>query len=251
MWQSHKATKDKMTTLKHRIGKYILPIIPVDRRTFDMLRREINSVTLQTRNSLSLRYHIRKHKLSRSTELSVNFGSGGRGLANWINTDVGYHADTYIRIDIRRPLPFSAGSVKRAFAEHVLEHIDFRHDVPKFLRNVYQILQPTGVIRIIVPDGERFIEAYVMNDKEKWRELGWDLNRMPNDIYTPMHIVNHVFHQEGEHKFAYDFATLKYVLERAGFQQVLKQQFKVSVDRELAIDQENHRPYSLYVEAIK
>ena len=183
--------------------------------------------------------------------LSVNFGSGGRGYANWINTDIGSHADTYFRIDIRRPLPFAARSVKRVFAEHVLEHIDFRHDVPKFLSNVHKILEPNGVLRIIVPDGELFLEAYVMKDKNKWMKLGWDLNRMPQDIYTPMHIVNHVFHQEGEHHFAYDFETLKYALERAGFQKVLKQKFKVSLDRELAIDQENHRPYSLYVEAIK
>jgi predicted SAM-dependent methyltransferase len=240
-----------MTTLKHRIGKYILPAIPVNRRTFEILRREINSVTLRICNTLSPRYHIRKNKLSRMTELSVNFGSGGRGLANWINTDIGNHADTYIRVDIRRPLPFATGSVKRVLAEHVVEHIDFRHDVPNFLSNVYEILQPNGVIRIIVPDGERFLAAYVMNDKEKWEELGWDLDRMPADIYTRMHIVNHIFHQEGEHNFAYDFETLKYSLERAGFQKVIKQKFKVSVDRELAIDQENHRQYSLYVEAIK
>jgi hypothetical protein len=102
-----------------------------------------------------------------------------------------------------------------------------------------------------VPDGERFLEAYVSKDGKLWQKLNWDIEQLPDDIYTPMHVVNHIFHQNGEHLFAYDFDTLKWVLQRAGFQTVVRQSFRKSVDVELAIDQEHHRPYSLYVDAVK
>jgi hypothetical protein len=41
------------------------------------------------------------------------------------------------------------------------------------------------------------------------------------------------------------------VLLEAGFASVHKQSFRVSLDAQLAIDQDQHRPYSLYVEAVK
>ena len=91
----------------------------------------------------------------------------------------------------------------------------------------------------------------MLKDKDLWRKLGWNVDRLPDDIYTPMHVINHIFHQGGEHLFAYDFETLKWALNRAGFPTVLRQSFGTSIDSELAIDRENHRPYSLYVDAVK
>jgi predicted SAM-dependent methyltransferase len=159
--------------------------------------------------------------------------------------------DTTLCLDIRRRLPLTDGSVARILAEHVMEHIDFRGDVPAVLRDWYRMLQPGGVARIIVPDAKRFLQAYVFEDPKHWQNLGWDPQKMPDDIYTPMHIINHIFHQSGEHLFAYDFETLAWALRRAGFSKVEQQSYKTSRDPLLAIDQENHAPYSLYVEAIK
>ncbi|HEY3874571.1 MAG TPA: methyltransferase domain-containing protein [Candidatus Kapabacteria bacterium] len=238
-------------TLKHRLAQRVLPLLRFNRRTFDILRYEVNAIWLQVKNRINPRYYWRKSKVRKQTGLLVNFGSGGRGLEGWINTDIGCHRDTYFQLDIRRPLPFAAGSVKFAFVEHVLEHLDFRDDVPKFLAEVNRILEMNGVIRIVVPNAQRYLEAYVANKPDVWNALGWDLANMPDDILTPMHIVNHVFHQSGEHLFAYDFETLKLVLEKSGFRRVLNQNFRVSLHPKLAIDQVNHRLYSLYVEAMK
>ena len=238
-------------TFKNRLAKYVRPLLPCNRRTFDILRYEANAALLRMKNLFSPLYHLRKSAIRKRTGLLINFGSGGRGVDGWINTDIGRHRDTYFQLDIRRRLPFSTGSVRCALAEHVLEHIEFREDLPNFLAEVYRVLQVRGVFRIVVPDGRRFLEAYVANTPGGWKELGWDLESMPVDIFTPMHIVNHIFHQGGEHLFAYDFDTLKLVLERSGFRQVIKQNFRISVDPQLAIDQENHRAYSLYVDAVK
>lgn len=238
-------------TLKSRIGSVLIPFLPVNRRTFDILRHELRAMRTRAFNAVNPAFHWRVHDLRRREGLSLNIGSGGRGLRDWVNIELTRHRDTTVRLDVRRRLPFSDGSVRRILIEHVLEHVDFVSDAPAMLRDYHRLLEPGGVVRIIVPDAKRFAVAYVSGDVAAWRELGWDLARLPSDLVTPMHIVNHVFHQGGEHLFGYDFETLKVLLLAAGFERIERSSFRRSVDPELAIDQECHAPYSLYVEAVR
>jgi predicted SAM-dependent methyltransferase len=240
-----------MTTLKSRIGSVVLPLLPVNRRTFDILRYELQALRVRVGNSIDPTYWRTITNLRSNRNLSVNIGSGGRGLPGWINIELTPMRDTTLCLDVRRPLPLADGSVKRILAEHVVEHLDFRSDIPAVFRDWYRVLQPRGVVRIIVPDAGRFLKAYADADPIKWQHLGWDLNRLPSDIYTPMHVINHIFHQGGEHLFAYDFETMAWALRQAGFANVEQTGYKISRDPELAIDQEIHAPYSLYVEAMK
>lgn len=239
-------------TLKQKLGRLLIPMMPVNRRTFDILRFESGCVWQRLRNQLSPAYHRKTRALQSRQGLSVNFGSGGRGLPEWINIDVRpNHDDQYIALDLRRRLPFADGSVKRILAEHVIEHLDFRDDIPGVFTEFFRILEPEGTVRIIVPDAERYMNAYVHRSSEEFKCLGWELDALPDDIYTPIHIVNHVFHQGGEHYFGWDFETMAWALKRAGFKEVLKQSYQRSRDPELAIDQANHAPYSLYIEAVR
>jgi predicted SAM-dependent methyltransferase len=240
LFQSRSKTDkdDPVVTLKSKIGAVLIP-------------HELRALRTRIRNLLSPTYHREVRILRTRRDLSVNIGSGGKGKNDWINIELIPMRDTTLCLDIRRRLPLSDNSVCRIIAEHILEHIDFRSDVPNVFRDWHRVLQPGGVVRIIVPDGRRFLEAYVSGEAKKWSDLGWPLQGMPVDIYTPMHIVNHIFHQGGEHLFAYDLETLDWALRRAGFSSVEKMSYRVSRDPLLAIDQENHAPYSLYVEAVK
>lgn len=240
-----------MATLKSRIGAWLIPLLPLDRRAFDILRFELRAWRTRAGNALNPAYHRKIARLRRRRDLSLNLGSGGRGLPNWINVELVPMRDTTLRLDIRRALPLADACVARIFAEHVVEHVDFRANLPPMLRDWYRILQPGGTVRIVVPDARRFVEAYVAGDLEKWKALGWDPMNLPHDIFTTMHVVNHTFHQEGEHLFGYDFETLKLALVKAGFPTVEQCSFGNSRDPLLAIDQPNHKPYSLYVEAVK
>lgn len=238
-----------MPTLKSRLGAILIPMLPVNRRTFDILRYEWRALTVRGLNRISPRHRARVRALRRQRGLSVNLGSGGKGLSGWINTELRRHPDTSICIDMRRPLPFADGSVARIMAEHVVEHVDFKHDAPAILREIHRILEPGGIVRIVVPDAERYIRAYATKDANEWKALGFE--RLPDDLRTPMHAINHVFSQDGEHLFGYDFETLAWALRDAGFSNVERTEFGKSADPALAIDQQVHRPYSLYVEARK
>ena len=74
---------------------------------------------------------------------------------------------------------------------------------------------------------------------------------MPADITTRMDIINHVFRQGEEHRYAYDGETLIAKLLTAGFPTVVEQRYGESSDPMLTGDREVHRAYSLYVEATK
>jgi predicted SAM-dependent methyltransferase len=238
-------------SFKQTVGSWIQGMTGLNDRAIHVLRFEIATAGRRFINIFSVFYHLKVWKLRKLSGISLNIGSGGRGLADWINFDVRYHGDTYLAMDCRRRLPIGDGSVSRILAEHVVEHMEFRSEFPKFLSECFRILEPGGMVRIIVPDAERFVKAYVRGSREEWLSLNWDPAALPSDIYTPMHVLNHVFHQSGEHLFGYDFATLKLQLEKAGFQDIEKCEFRKSRDPLLAIDQENHAPYSLYVEALR
>jgi hypothetical protein len=66
-----------------------------------------------------------------------------------------------------------------------------------------------------------------------------------------MEVVNAVFRQYFEHKYAYDYATLEFLLKRHGFAEVHKMSFGKSLKPELCLDQASRESESLYVEGVK
>jgi predicted SAM-dependent methyltransferase len=237
-------------TLKQGLGRWLTRALRASPELLFELRFEANCRWCRLRNRVSPAYHRTLRRLRAERGLSLNVGSGGRGRAGWINTDaVGHPSDQTFPCDVRRGIPLSDGSVARIFAEHVVEHLRFRHELPAVLREFHRVLAPGGRLRIIVPDGRRFAEAYLRDDPALWVALG--LAPFPADMPTPMAMLNHVFHQGGEHHFAYDFETLEWALQEAGFTGVTESAFGASADPRLAIDRREHAPYSLYVEAAK
>ena len=122
--------------------------------------------------------------------------------------------------------------------------------MPSFLRDCYRGLRRGGVLRIIVPDAERYLHAYCRPDLSGFRELEVP-DPFPCDLPTRMDVINHVFHQWHEHRWGYDFETLEHRLNQAGFTQVERSVYRQSREPALAEDRDVHKPYSLYVEAIK
>lgn len=241
-----------MATLKQRVGRLLFPQLPVSRRTFDILRFEWACCVQRLRNALNPVYHSKVRGLKKQRGLSVNLGSSGYGLPGWVNIDaLPGQSNLFIAYDIRRSLPFADGQVKRLIAEHVVEHLDFREEVPRLFKEMHRVLEEGAVCRIIVPDAARFIAAYAHRSEQEFAALGWDIHNLPSDLYTPMHVINHVFHQSGEHHFGWDFETMEFALKRAGFRTVERRGFRDSADPMLAIDREEHRLYSMVVEAVK
>lgn len=235
-------------TLKSRILPFVLPLLPINRRTFDVLRNELAAIRARIFAFCLPRRRLWLRRIRRQSSLKDNLGGGGQSPLGWLELDVRFHDNQSIPWDIRRGLPFASSSVRLIYASHVLEHVDFYNDAPLILRDCQRSLEPGGKIRLVVPDVEKFIGAYLGANGLSWSSLGFQ--NLPDDMPTGMCLLNHVFHQKGEHLFGYDFETLKYLLVMCGFKDVTLSSFRSSIQFPLELDLGVHERYSLYVEAL-
>src|SRR5262249_30107419 len=130
------------------------------------------------------------------------------------------------------------------------EHLETQEEAPSFLADCLRVLEPGGVLRIIVPDVGRMLHAYCKGpgDHSGFRELAVP-DPFPADFPARMDVVNHPFPQFHEHRWGYDAEALMHRLTAAGFVEAEETEFGRSALDGLAADRDLHRPYSLYVEA--
>ena len=196
-------------------------------------------------------------ELANRSNIYANLGCGDAGLpGDWVNIDFSIYHNVTHAFDCRKELPFADNTVKGIFCEHFFEHIDYYDEVPYFLANCYRSLQPGGTLRIIVPNAEEYLIGYCQQGWDylkKTRPLDDNLKDglMGMQYETKMQLINEVFRQNGEHKYAWDFETMKLAMEKAGFSKIYKMEYMESHDAKLAIDQLVRKPESLYVEAVK
>jgi predicted SAM-dependent methyltransferase len=234
-------------TLKQRVGQWLFRHLPITRALFDQLRVEVNVAGIYAENALPAA-RSRLRALRERRDLLANVACGPQVCAGFVNIDIFRAHPDVVRFDCRRHLPFADRSVRGLKAEHFVEHLDPREDLPAFLAECRRVLAPDGVLRIAVPDAGRYLRAYCDGSREAFAALG--VTAWPADLPTRMDLVNHVFHQWSEHRWAYDEETLVDRLRRAGFAQVERAAYRTSRlaalgDADLAV----HQAYSLYVEA--
>lgn len=186
-------------------------------------------------------------------DLLVNFGTGGAGRDGWVNVDGFPAPGVNCLLDGRGPMPFANESVRGFYSEHFFEHLGYPQEAEAFLRECHRVMKKGAVLRLIVPDAELYLRAYC--------EPGWNalaavrpLDDARHDPYgrsyeTRMELINEVFRQGVEHKFAYDYDTLEHLLRRCGFEFVTRSRFGESQDAALVLDMPHRQSESLYVEA--
>ncbi len=186
----------------------------------------------------------------------VNVGAGSSGRAGWVNADSNRFKGVNCLIDCRSHIPFQDESVRGIFTEHFLEHIDYTEEAPRFLRECQRVLVKGGVLRVIVPDAAQYLRAYIADGWDEMHAIG-RLTPNRQDLYlsgcyrTKIELVNEVFRQGYQHKFAYDVETLALVLREAGFSKTERMAFGRSLDPKLLIENPLRAPDSLYMDAVK
>lgn len=120
-----------------------------------------------------------------------------------------------LNFDLVQGIPAADGSLEVVYHSHLLEHLSYREGMA-FTANCFKALKPGGIMRVLVPDLELWVNNYVHNNtfffEQYRRALAPDEALYPTKgaIFMGM-LHNH------EHKMGYDFETLKWVLEQAGF----------------------------------
>ncbi len=181
--------------------------------------------------------------------------------------------------DLSKGIPAPDSSVDAVYHSHVLEHLDRGAALP-FMRDIYRVLKPGGVHRVVVPDLEadcryyledlaaceqtperaaghddaiaRLIEYMVMTETPQMSEYPWWWRAVNRYIRADARTRGHI------HRWMYDRISLPQLLEHVGFQEIVRQDYQSSAIANwtavgLDVDSEGgeYRPGSLYFEAIK
>ncbi|NWF35548.1 methyltransferase domain-containing protein [Mariprofundus sp. KV] len=178
-------------------------------------------------------------------EPAIVFGCGDTSYPGWTHMDCFFADHVDLVFDLRRRLPFENQSIARCYSEHFMEHL-LPVEAKQHLSDVYRVLKPGGVYRVVVPDTGKFMRKYAEGDVDfialahPWEEHAIDA------IYS---IVN----WGGDHRSIYDFETLERYGRAAGFEKVVLSAVNSSDDASLHIDRDDeHRiAESIYVEMVK
>jgi len=186
-----------------------------------------------------------RRSLRGKKDLRLHFGCGERILDGWVNVDGIPNPRADLLWDLRGPLPLFSQSVQYIFSEHLIEHLRWG-EACRFLRECWRVLQPGGAIRLVSPDLEKFVRAYVAQDQGFFR-------RASPESPEPGGALNLVFRRDGHHHYLFDYAELERALRHAGFVHVHRSAYGESSRPELNLDSpdEQRRTESLYVEAFK
>jgi len=186
---------------------------------------------------------IKKNRIKGLEYLDI--GCGPNTSNDYINLDYRWDSKVDVCWDItKKKLPFEDNSFKGVFTEHCFEHVSFDNFV-KNMGEIYRVLKPGGHLRLIMPDGELYINLYNRRKNGEAVKLPFEENYI-----SPMHRINGIFRNHG-HQFIYDFETVNYILKEIGFKKISKEKYNLGNDRFLLRDTEHRAIESLYVEAVK
>lgn len=146
--------------------------------------------------------------------MKINFGSGGWKLPGWVNVDLALADRPDILADLSAPLPFRDGSARLLHAEDFLDQLPLER-AAAFLAECHRILQPGGVLRVLVPDFAKLTRLYLDEPAELvriWRAYVGE----PLLLGTAGEVVN-LGMRTGGHSFMYDAETLQALMSRCGF----------------------------------
>jgi len=194
--------------------------------------------------------------------MRLHFGSFNCPQEGWLNTDVTPHIQVarvpglawlmhkagkltdqrldehrrgiYRRLsylDITRRWPYSDGSLSTIYSSHVFEHLTL-HGARNCLREARRCLHDDGLLRLSLPDLDRYINQYRAEDSLQWATDFFEANERS---------------EKNMHHFMYNFDSLSQLLQEAGFSRIVRCEYRKGECPD--VEQLDNRPESLFVEA--
>jgi predicted SAM-dependent methyltransferase len=181
---------------------------------------------------------------------NLQLGAGIRKVNGFTNVDL---SGADINLDLTyKTLPWVDNCFENIVSQHLIEHLYVHDELIPLLKELHRILAPGGSIWLATPDMEKICQSYIQNkcaDLVKDRE-----NRMPwwkLGDYPSQHMMNDLFHQEGEHKNLFDYEYLEWILRKVGFATIEKSSENALIEKFPDFPKRNDELQSLYVCAQK
>ena len=90
----------------------------------------------------------------------LNIGCGTTFHPSWTNIDNVPAFPGVLKCDVRKGLPFDDEAFDAVYSSHIMEHLR-PLDTEKLVREIYRILKPKGIVRVVVPDLEGIVLTYL------------------------------------------------------------------------------------------
>lgn len=104
----------------------------------------------------------------RKTESAhLNVGCGRRYHESWTNLDLESDDPQVIRHDVTKGIPFKENTFETVYHSHILEHLKPDQGI-ELIGECYRVLQPGGILRMVVPDLERIARLYLETHDQAW-----------------------------------------------------------------------------------
>ena len=97
----------------------------------------------------------------------LNIGCGRTHHPEWLNIDLETTDPDVVEHDITQGIPCPSDSLSVVYHSHILEHLK-PEEGHELLRECYRVLEPGGVLRIVVPDLEKIAELYLKMHEQAW-----------------------------------------------------------------------------------
>jgi|688.fasta_scaffold27798_4 predicted SAM-dependent methyltransferase len=153
----------------------------------------------------------------------IHLACGNNLYNGWDNYDY-FPTNGANHINLLEPLPFKNNSIDYIYFEHALEHFD-EVDGYSLLQQFFNILKPMGIVRIVTPSLDTYLERY--NDwssassehKQKFHNETQFLNFafFGENISDDIKFLNGMKSQQVGHKFLYSKVNLIQKLQKIGF----------------------------------
>lgn len=216
--------------------------------------------------------------------LQLNLGCGHIRPEGWINTDSSlnalvqkfplgpwisrklksrtYESNNVTYMNLNKRWKYKSDSVDTVYASHLFEHLTQENAI-KFLSEAFRTLKPGGSMRLVMPDlylhAKEYVNTYSHNDSKPAENFMWALNLHKGGQYPPNRPVhNFLGALQGfphQHKFMYDQATLKKLVESVGFNNIVYLEYGQSkyINNIIQVEFDRKLSYgnSLYLEAQK
>lgn len=91
----------------------------------------------------------------------LNLGCGSRFHPDWVNVDFVSTHPGIISSNLRAGIPFKDRIFDVVYHSHLLEHFT-RDEAKNFIQECKRVLKPGGIIRVVVPDLEAIVRAYLI-----------------------------------------------------------------------------------------
>jgi predicted SAM-dependent methyltransferase len=182
----------------------------------------------------------------------LNLGAGSNLFNTYINLDVhnkkslfSISKDEVFRHDLREKLKFKDNSFIGVYTEHCLEHLNPRESF-NVLKECYRILKKGGILRIVVPDAEKYVNYYIAKKANADTTSFGQFNNWKLGAEALRGLTCYLGHYT-----LYDSELLSIYLKSIGFEKIKICKYRESYDENLVKDNPGREWNSLYIEAIK